>query len=126
MNASARPKTSANLDMGGLATERTTAWMTRTVDTRACAEKALVAKMVNCPVVCCSSEVAVAIKLMLHCISVRKRAAQRNGNTHPRYAAYSPVVVHVVEMASARFTPACADSSLPLSLSPSLSSGMAA
>jgi hypothetical protein len=43
VKASKRPKTSAIFDMGGLTTDRTMFWMTRTVATSECALNALVA-----------------------------------------------------------------------------------
>ena len=65
LNASNRPKTSAILDIGGLATESTTPWTTPTVATKECEEKALVAKMVRLFVVWPSRDVANAIKAIL-------------------------------------------------------------
>lgn len=56
--ASNRPNTSATLAMGGFTTDKTTPWMTNTVDTMECDLNALVAKMVRFVVVWPSNEVA--------------------------------------------------------------------
>lgn len=68
--ASNLPKTSATFDMGGLATDITTLETTPTVATRACEEKALVAKIVRLIVVCCSSDIAKLSKAILIRVSI--------------------------------------------------------